>query len=95
MTSKTQGRNWPEITFVCPVYVDEQKGKKGSHSAFPPLLSPLLSSLQQYMTSQCPDHEQLFDLIQKMLEYDPARRLSMDQAFKHPFFSCLRKASRK
>uniref|UniRef100_A0A667ZFX5 dual-specificity kinase n=1 Tax=Myripristis murdjan TaxID=586833 RepID=A0A667ZFX5_9TELE len=39
------------------------------------------------------DHLQLFDLIEKMMEYDPAKRLSLDQAIKHPFFSSYRKSS--
>jgi CDC-like kinase len=49
---------------------------------------------QQYMTAQSADHEQLFDLVQKMLEYDPTKRLSLDQALRHPFFTCLLKATK-
>lgn len=49
---------------------------------------------QQYMTTQSADHEQLFDLVQKMLEYDPTKRLSLDQALRHPFFTCLLKATK-
>ncbi|XP_067103546.1 dual specificity protein kinase CLK4 isoform X1 [Osmerus mordax] len=49
--------------------------------------------LKEYMVSQSSEHEQLFDLIRKMMEFDPSRRLSMNQALRHPFFSCLRKAS--
>jgi serine/threonine protein kinase len=36
--------------------------------------------------SDLEDHNQLFDLIQKMLEYDPAERISLVAALKHPFF---------
>lgn len=48
--------------------------------------------LQAYMASQSQDHEQLFDLIRKMLEFDPINRCSMSQALRHPFFSSLHKA---
>lgn len=44
--------------------------------------------LQRYLTSSHKDHEQLFDLIEKMLDYDPAKRLTLDQCLQHPFFSC-------
>ncbi|KAM6953295.1 dual specificity protein kinase CLK4-like [Aplochiton taeniatus] len=47
--------------------------------------------LKQYMTSQSADHQQLFDLIEKLMEYDPAKRPSLDQALRHPFFSCYQK----
>ncbi|XP_056152764.1 dual specificity protein kinase CLK4b isoform X2 [Lampris incognitus] len=49
--------------------------------------------LKQYMVSQSEDHQQLFDLIEKMMDYDPAKRLSLDQALQHPFFSCYHKIS--
>jgi len=31
--------------------------------------------------------DQGLDLLQKMLEYDPARRISARQAIEHPYFS--------
>lgn len=45
--------------------------------------------LQRYLTSNNKDHEQLFDLIEKMLDYDPAKRLTLDQCLQHSFFSCF------
>ncbi|XP_054453005.1 dual specificity protein kinase CLK4 isoform X2 [Anoplopoma fimbria] len=51
--------------------------------------------LKHYMQSKGEDHCQLFDLIEKMMEYDPAKRLSLEQALHHPFFSCFRKSSSK
>ena len=35
------------------------------------------------------EHRQLFDLIEKMLEYDPAHRITLHEACKHPFFAKL------
>ncbi|XP_015205091.1 dual specificity protein kinase CLK4b isoform X1 [Lepisosteus oculatus] len=51
--------------------------------------------LKQYMASKSLEHEQLFDLIGKMLEYDFSKRISLDQALKHPFFDPIRKGKRK
>lgn len=45
------------------------------------------------MVSKDESHLQLFDLIEKMMEYDPSKRLSLEQALKHPFISCLQKSS--
>ena len=32
------------------------------------------------------DHRHLFDLIQKMLAYEPSERISLAEALRHPFF---------
>ncbi|PVD31954.1 hypothetical protein C0Q70_07380 [Pomacea canaliculata] len=32
------------------------------------------------------DHRQLFDLIEKMLAYEPSSRYNLRQAMRHPFF---------
>ncbi|XP_053505101.1 dual specificity protein kinase CLK4b isoform X1 [Ictalurus furcatus] len=51
--------------------------------------------LKQYMSSKSSEHEQLFDLLQKMMEYDVSKRITLEEAIKHPFFTPLRKESEK
>lgn len=46
-------------------------------------------SLKRYMMSDEQDHQQLFDLIEKMLEYDPKRRITLIETIRHPFFERL------
>ena len=42
--------------------------------------------LQRYQGSDGEDHRLLFDLISRMLEYDPAARIPLREALNHPFF---------
>ncbi|CAF1397505.1 unnamed protein product [Adineta ricciae] len=42
--------------------------------------------LRRYMVTDELDHQQLFELIEKMLEYDPKRRITLAEALEHPFF---------
>ncbi|XP_023815393.1 dual specificity protein kinase CLK2 isoform X2 [Oryzias latipes] len=42
--------------------------------------------LRRYLLSEAEEHHQLFDLIESMLEYEPARRLTLADSLKHPFF---------
>jgi CDC-like kinase len=45
-----------------------------------------LRKLKRYMITADPEHEQLFDLIQQLLIYEPRKRLTSQEALKHPFF---------
>ena len=36
--------------------------------------------------SESEDHLLLFDLVMKMLAYDPVERVNLDEALRHPFF---------
>ncbi|XP_069700164.1 dual specificity protein kinase CLK2 isoform X9 [Periplaneta americana] len=42
--------------------------------------------LHRYQNSDDEDHRQLFDLIARMLEYEPSSRLTLGEALRHPFF---------
>uniref|UniRef100_A0A8C4H8X7 dual-specificity kinase n=1 Tax=Dicentrarchus labrax TaxID=13489 RepID=A0A8C4H8X7_DICLA len=46
--------------------------------------------LKLYMQRKTEDERQLFDLLSCMLEYDVYRRLTLEEALWHPFFSPLR-----
>jgi len=45
--------------------------------------------LYRYMAADNDDTRNLFDLIEKMLEYEPTMRISLADALHHPFFSHL------
>ncbi|XP_052900133.1 uncharacterized protein LOC128306614 [Anopheles moucheti] len=45
--------------------------------------------LHRFVHSDKPEHLQLFDLIRKMLEYEPTKRITLDKALRHPFFAKL------
>ncbi|XP_065652126.1 dual specificity protein kinase CLK2 isoform X2 [Hydra vulgaris] len=45
--------------------------------------------LNEYMTSNRTAHIELFDLLSKMLEYDPDKRITAHEALLHPYFTCL------
>ena len=46
----------------------------------------LFHFLQKYRMSESEDHLLLFDLVMKMLAYDPVERINLDEALRHPFF---------
>ncbi|NIG58605.1 Dual specificity protein kinase CLK3 [Pontoporia blainvillei] len=45
--------------------------------------------LKSYMLQDSPEHVQLFDLMRRMLEFDPAQRITLAEALLHPFFAGL------
>ncbi|XP_011159153.2 probable dual specificity protein kinase madd-3 isoform X1 [Solenopsis invicta] len=45
--------------------------------------------LHRYMLSDDEEHRQLFDLIQRMLEYEPSQRITLKDALIHTFFDAL------
>uniref|UniRef100_A0A8C8ESK8 dual-specificity kinase n=1 Tax=Oncorhynchus tshawytscha TaxID=74940 RepID=A0A8C8ESK8_ONCTS len=42
--------------------------------------------LRRYLLSEAEEHHRLFDLIESMLEYEPAKRLALADSLRHPFF---------
>ncbi|XP_076826709.1 dual specificity protein kinase CLK2b isoform X2 [Brachyhypopomus gauderio] len=50
--------------------------------------------LRKYALSEVVEHQELFDLLEGMLEYDPERRPPLASCLHHAFFSSLRDARR-
>ncbi|KAG7237587.1 hypothetical protein INR49_032151 [Caranx melampygus] len=42
--------------------------------------------LRKYLLSHGTEHHLFFDLLEKMLEYEPSKRISLSSALRHPFF---------
>ncbi|XP_064653146.1 dual specificity protein kinase CLK2-like isoform X2 [Lineus longissimus] len=45
--------------------------------------------LHRYMLGDTQEHRELFDLVERMLEYDPTQRITFEDVLKHPFFDAL------
>ena len=45
--------------------------------------------LQRYLQGDDEEHRQLFDLLERMLEYDPEHRIKLPEVMRHPFFDKL------
>ncbi|XP_041653234.1 dual specificity protein kinase CLK4 isoform X1 [Cheilinus undulatus] len=74
-------------------YVHRNKLDWDVHSSAGRYVRKHCKPLKTYMSSKGDDHHQLFDLIEKMMTYDPAKRVSLEQALRHPFFSVYHKSS--
>ncbi|KAJ8276303.1 hypothetical protein COCON_G00080550 [Conger conger] len=72
-------------------YIRHDKLDWDEHSSSGRYVRKHCKPLKQYMSSKSSDHEQLFDLIHQMLEYDVSRRISLEDALRHPFFQPLGK----
>ncbi|XP_075398179.1 dual specificity protein kinase CLK4 isoform X2 [Tenrec ecaudatus] len=46
--------------------------------------------LKEFMLCDDEEHEKLFDLVRRMLEYEPTKRITLDEALQHPFFDLLK-----
>lgn len=47
------------------------------------------------MKKEDEETKQLFDLITRMLEYDPVERITLDEALQHPYFRDTEKLMEK
>uniref|UniRef100_A0A3Q4M7K0 dual-specificity kinase n=2 Tax=Neolamprologus brichardi TaxID=32507 RepID=A0A3Q4M7K0_NEOBR len=45
--------------------------------------------LREYLLSHGREHHHFFDLLERMLEYEPSKRISLSSALCHPFFQPL------
>lgn len=41
---------------------------------------------QKYLLSQGTEHRQFFNLLERLLEYEPSKRITLSSALHHPFF---------
>ncbi|XP_071024456.1 dual specificity protein kinase CLK4b isoform X2 [Oncorhynchus clarkii lewisi] len=76
-------------------YVHHDRLDWDEHSSSGRYVRKHCKPLKQYMSSRSSDHEQLFDLIHSMMEYDVSRRLTLEEAIWHPFFHPMRKERKK
>jgi CDC-like kinase len=69
--------------------------KESCHSLKKMLLSSSSSSTSSSSSLKMSDEDQrqLYDLVTRMLEYDPEKRITLREALKHPFFDKLPKSS--
>ncbi|XP_036380789.1 dual specificity protein kinase CLK4b [Megalops cyprinoides] len=75
-------------------YVHQERLDWDEHTSSGRYVRKHCKPLKQYMSSKISEHEQLFDLIHKMLEYDVSKRITLDEALKHPFFDSLKKGKK-
>ncbi|XP_030217547.1 dual specificity protein kinase CLK4 isoform X4 [Gadus morhua] len=71
-------------------FVERERLDWDEHSSSGRYVRKHCKPLKQYMQSRSAEHQQLFELIGSMLEYDVSRRITMEEALWHPFFTPLR-----
>ncbi|XP_072517447.1 dual specificity protein kinase CLK4b isoform X1 [Salminus brasiliensis] len=76
-------------------YVHHDKLDWDEHTSSGRYVRKHCKPLKQYMSSKRSDHEQLFDLLHKMMEYDVSKRITLEEAIRHPFFTHLKEESKK
>uniref|UniRef100_W5KJA5 dual-specificity kinase n=1 Tax=Astyanax mexicanus TaxID=7994 RepID=W5KJA5_ASTMX len=76
-------------------YVHHEKLDWDEHTSSGRYVRKHCKPLKQYMSSKTSDHEQLFDLLHKMMEYDVSKRITLEEALRHPFFTPLSEESKK
>ena len=54
----------------------------------------VIINFQRCMNSNEPEHVELFELIEQMLEYEPPSRITLDYALKHRYFEWLHRDDR-
>ena len=52
-------------------------------------MTALVLRAQKYQLADTEDHQLLFDLLAKMLQYETSSRLNLTGALRHPFFHKL------
>ncbi|XP_056142468.1 dual specificity protein kinase CLK2-like isoform X1 [Lampris incognitus] len=67
--------------YFCCERLDWNENSKAGH-----YVKAKCKPLKNYVLSKGMDHSQFFDLLQKMLEYEPPKRISLSSALCHPFF---------
>ncbi|XP_060588681.1 dual specificity protein kinase CLK2-like isoform X1 [Ruditapes philippinarum] len=80
MTKKTKKQKY---------FNDEYKLDWNTRSSAGRYVRDNCSPLKHYLKDKGPEHLLLFDLIEKMLDYDPSSRISMKEAKRHQFFQSL------
>uniref|UniRef100_A0A8C1LX94 dual-specificity kinase n=2 Tax=Cyprinus carpio TaxID=7962 RepID=A0A8C1LX94_CYPCA len=70
-------------------YVHHDKLDWDEHSSAGRYVRKHCKPLKQYMSSKTPEHELLFDLLQKMMEYDSSKRITLDLVFLKHHFNAL------
>ncbi|CAF97875.1 unnamed protein product, partial [Tetraodon nigroviridis] len=61
--------------------VDWNEGSRAGHG-----VKARCKPLERSLLSQGPEHRHFLNLLEKMLEYEPAKRITLSSALHHPFF---------